>query len=39
MNALGGSGVLERVRQVQKERYAAFVALAILTVVSSLLSP
>jgi ribose transport system permease protein len=41
MNAIGTSAnaVFERVRHAEKERYAAFVALFILTVVSSFLSP
>jgi ribose transport system permease protein len=41
MNAISATAntVFERVRHADKERYAAFVALAILTVVSSFLSP
>lgn len=39
MNTLTASGLFERVRQVDKERYAALVALVILTAISSFLSP
>lgn len=39
MTTLTASGLFERVRQVDKERYAALVALVILTVISSFLSP
>ncbi len=38
MRALTASGLLRRARQLDKERYAALVALVVLTVVSSFLS-
>lgn len=39
MTTVTANGLFERVRQVDKERYAALVALVILTVISSFLSP
>ncbi len=39
MTTLTAQEVFQRVRRLDKERYAAFVALVLLTAVSSFLSP